>query len=55
MAFRGNSTYGYGDMTFNSSVSDAGLFLGNLKEDILESHYKDQAGIDIVITALNKI
>lgn len=55
MVFRGNSTHAYGDMIFNSSVSDAGLLLVKLKEDILESHYKDQIGVHIVITALNKI
>jgi hypothetical protein len=55
MVFRGSIVSGYGDLIFNSKVTDGNELLVNIKDHIIKSEFSEFENINIVITSLNKL
>lgn len=55
MAFKNSTVFGYGDLIFDSKVTDGNELLGNIKNHIIDNYYSGDRGIRVVITSLNKL
>jgi hypothetical protein len=55
MVFRGSIVSGYGDLIFESKVTNGNELLGNIKDHIIKSEFSDLENINVVITSLNKL
>ena len=55
MALIGGNINSYGDFIFNAKVNDVNNLLGDIKKEIINKHYSGNQGVQIVITALNKL
>jgi len=55
MAFVGSQVSGYGDLIFESKVTDGNEVLGNIKKHIIDRHFNSSSKVNIVITSLNKL